>query len=220
MWWFRRAVRRLTQWRRRELVEAAMDAEMRDHIEREIAARMADGATRDDATRMALRDFGGVERHKEDARDALGLRILDDVGRDFQYAVRLLGRNPGFTIAVVLTFALGIGCTSTIFTLVDGILLRPLPYVRPSQLVALWERNIPHGQDRNVVSVALFEHWRQETRSLSAVAAMVPAPRERRHEIRDVDDRHEEQKQDGGEQREERPPHVTGDLFGEWYDRG
>ena len=60
---------------------------------------MADGATRDDATRMALRDFGGVERHKEDARDALGLRILDDIGRDFQYAVRLLGRNPGFTIA-------------------------------------------------------------------------------------------------------------------------
>ena len=176
MWWFRRAARRLTQWRRRDLVEAAMEAEMRDHIEREVAARMGEGATRDDATRMALRDFGGVERHKEDARDALGLRVVDDLGRDFHYAARLLGRNPGFTIAVVLTFALGIGCTSAIFTLVDGILLRPLPYERPSQLVALWERNIPRGKDRNVVSVALFERWREEARSLADMAAMVPAP--------------------------------------------
>jgi len=151
MSWIRRAGRRLTQWMHRGRVEAAMDAEMRDHLEREIADRMARGITRDEATRLALRDFGGVERHKEEARDVLGLRLLDDAGRDFQYAVRLLRRNPGFAIGVVLTFALGIGCTSAIFTLVDGILLRPLPYPHPGELVALWEHNIPRAIDRNVL---------------------------------------------------------------------
>ena len=68
-------------------------------------------------------------------------------------------------------------CTSAIFTLVDGILLRPLPYARPSELVALWERNMPRAVDRNVVSVAAFERWRDQARSFTDVAAMVPAPR-------------------------------------------
>lgn len=153
-----------------------MDAEMHDHLEREIAERMRHGATHEEATRVALRDFGGVERFKEEARDVLGLRVLDDTSRDFRFAVRVLRRSPGFTTAVVLTFAIGIGCTAAIFTLVNGILLRPLPYPRPSELVALWERNIPRAQDRNVVSVALFENWRDHTRSFSAIAAMVPAP--------------------------------------------
>jgi putative ABC transport system permease protein len=177
MQWIRRVSRRLRQWRHREHVEAAMDAEMRDHLEREIAERMAHGTSRDEATRLALRDFGGVERHKEDARDVVGLRLLDDAGRDFHYAIRLLRRNPAFTLGVVLTFALGIGCTSAIFTLVDGILLRPLPYPRPGELVALWERNVPRATDRNVVSVSLFERWRERTRSFSGIAAMTPAPR-------------------------------------------
>ena len=172
-----RLSRRVNQWRRRDEVEAAMDAEMRDHLEREIADRIARGVDRAEATRLARRDFGGVERFKEEARDALGLRVLDDASRDLRFALRLLRRNTGFTIAVVLTFALGIGCTSAIFTLVDGILLRPLPYAQPSELVALWERNVPRAVDRNVVSVAAFERWRSQARSFTDVAAMVPAPR-------------------------------------------
>ena len=177
MLWIRRVGRRLTQWVQRGRVEAAMDAEMRDHLEREIAERMAHGASREDATRLAQLDFGGMERHKEAARDVLGLRLLDDAGRDFQYAMRVLRRNPGFAVGVVLTFALGIGCTSAIFTLVDGILLRPLPYPHPGELVALWERNVPRAVDRNVVSVSLFEIWRRDTRSFAGIAAMTPAPR-------------------------------------------
>lgn len=173
----RRIARKLSQWAHRDRVEAEMDAEMRDHLEREIAEHMVRGVSRDDAARLARRDFGGVERHKEDARDVLGLRLLDDAGRDFQYALRLLRRNPGFTLGVVLTFALGIGCTAAIFTLVDGILLRPLPYSRPNELVALWERNAPRALDRNVVSVSLFEAWRDHTRSFADIAAMTPAPR-------------------------------------------
>jgi predicted permease len=173
----RRFVRKMKQWALRHRVEAAMDAEMRDHLDREIAEHMTHGVPREEATRLARRDFGGVERYKEEARDVLGVRLLDDAGRDFQYAVRLLRRNPGFTIGVVLTFALGIGCTAAIFTLVDGILLRPLPYARPNELVALWERNVPRAVDRNVVSVSLFEVWRDHARSFTGIAAMTPAPR-------------------------------------------
>ncbi|HKW48571.1 MAG TPA: ABC transporter permease [Gemmatimonadaceae bacterium] len=174
---FRRLARKLLQWAHRARVEAEMDAEMRDHLDREVAEHVERGVSRDEAVRRARRDFGGIERYKEDARDVLGLRILDDAGRDFQYAVRLLRRNPGFALGVVLTFALGIGCTATIFTLVDGILLRPLPYARPNDLVALWERNVPRALDRNVVSVSLFETWREKTHSFAEIAAMTPAPR-------------------------------------------
>ena len=173
----RRVARQLSRWAHRDRVEAEIDAEMRDHLEREIAEHVMRGVSRDEAARLARRDFGGVERHKEDARDVLGLRLLDDAGRDFQYALRLLRRSPGFTLGVVLTFALGIGCTAAIFTLVDGILLRPLPYSQPNELVALWERNVPRALDRNVVSVSLFEAWREHTRSFADMAAMTPAPR-------------------------------------------
>src|SRR5690348_6698686 len=173
----RRLARKLLQWAHRDRVEAEMDAEMRDHLEREIAEHMSHGLSREEAARVARRDFGGLERHKEDARDVLGLRMLDDAGRDFQYALRLLRHSPGFTLAVIITFALGIGCTAAIFTFVDGILLRPLPYARPNELVALWERNIPRAVDRNVISVSLFEAWRKHTRSFTDIAAMTPAPR-------------------------------------------
>ena len=177
MRWMTRVFRRVEQWARRDLVEAEVDAEMKAHIELEIAEHMSAGMSHAEATRLALRDFGGVQRYKEEARDVLGLRVLDDVGRDLRYAGRLLRRSPAFAVAVVLTFALGIGCTAAIFTLVQGILIRPLPYARPSELVALWERNVPRAVDRNVVSVSMFERWRNETHGFSAVAAMVPAPR-------------------------------------------
>lgn len=176
MYFVRRVARRLRQWWRREHVEAELDAELRDHLEREIDDRVATGMSRTEAVRLARRDFGGVDRYKEESRDVLGLRVLDDAGRDVRYALRLLRRSPGFTIAVALTFALGIGCTSAIFALVNAVLLRPLPYANPNELVALWERNLPRAVERNVVSAELFYQWRQNVRAFSDAAAMVPAP--------------------------------------------
>src|SRR5215471_3741205 len=98
MSFIRRLARKLLQWAHQDRVEAEMDAEMRDHLECEIAEHVARGVSYEEAARLARRDFGGIERHKEDARDILGLRILDDAGRDVQYALRLLRRNPGFTL--------------------------------------------------------------------------------------------------------------------------
>ena len=153
-----------------------MDDEMRYHIECETAERIRQGMSVDEAYRSAVRDFGGIERHKEDARDVRGFRPLEDTARDATYAMRVLRKNPGFTTAVVVTFALGIGCTCAIFSLVNGILLRPLPYARRDDLVALWERNVARGRERNVVAVENFEAWRARARSFDAMAAMTPAP--------------------------------------------
>jgi putative ABC transport system permease protein len=168
--------RRLHALARRESLEQTMDAEMRYHIECETTDRIRQGMTPDEARRSAMRDFGGIERHKEDARDVRGVRPLDDSARDARYAVRILRKNPGFTTAVVVTFALGIGCTSAIFSLVNGILLRPLPYAQPNELAALWTRNAARGAEHNVVSVQEFEAWRDGARSFSEIAALVPAP--------------------------------------------
>jgi len=153
-----------------------MDGEMLYHIERETAERVAAGMTPEEARRTTLRDFGGIERYKEEGRDVLRVRLIDDTARDVVYALRVFRRSPGFAAAVVLTFALGIGCTSSIFSLAYGILLRPLPYAAPGQLVALWERDDSRNDGPNVASVATFEAWRERGRSFSGVAALVPQP--------------------------------------------
>src|SRR4029079_19792959 len=174
--WPARIARRLLAIVGRASLEQTMDAEMRYHIECETAERIRQGMTPDEAHRSALLDFGGIERHKEDARDARGFRPLDDVARDASYALRVLRKNPGFTAAVVLTFARGIGCSCAIFSLVHGILVRPLSYAQPNELVAVSERNVSRGYARNVVSEQNFAAWRARSRSFSAMAAMTPIP--------------------------------------------
>jgi putative ABC transport system permease protein len=170
-----RAMRRLRWLVRRQSIETAMDDEMRYHVECEVADRVARGVSEGEARRTAMRDFGSVEAFKDAGRDARGLTWVDDVGRDLHYATRVLRRQPGFTLAVVVTFALGIGCTSAIFSLVNGVLLRPLPYSAPKKLVALWERNDARKSGPNVVSVETFEAWRARARSFDEIAALVPS---------------------------------------------
>jgi putative ABC transport system permease protein len=174
--WVARTRRRLSEFFHRDTVERAMDDEMLHHIECETAERIANGMGEEEARRTALRDFGGIERHQDDARDVRGIRPLDETMRDVSYAARVLRKNPGFTTAVVCTFALGVGCSCAIFSLVSGILLRRLPYANPSELVALWETNPSRGVDRNVVSEKNFAAWRARSRSFAAIAALAPMP--------------------------------------------
>src|SRR5687767_2531681 len=160
----------------RRAIEATMDAEMRHHIECETNDRIAKGMSAEEARRTALRDFGGIDRYKEEARDGRGFRALGDLGYDVRHATRVLRRNPGYTSATVLTFALGVGLTTAIFSVVYGVLLQPLPYSQPDRLAVIWERNATRAAEQNVVSVANFEAWRERNRSFTSLAALVPAP--------------------------------------------
>jgi putative ABC transport system permease protein len=153
-----------------------MDAEMRHHVECETNERIAGGMSPDEARRTALRDFGGIERFKEDARDARGFRPLDELLQDARHSLRVLRRNPAYTAAAVLTFALGIGLSTSIFSVVHGVLLRPLPYANPDRLAVIWERHAARGAEHNVASVPNFEAWRQRSRSFSGMVLLVPSP--------------------------------------------
>jgi predicted permease len=171
-----RLLRRLRACFLRGALEESMDAEMRHHLECEVRDRITGGMSPDEARRTARRDFGGVERFKEEARDQRGFRLLEELAADSRHALRVLRRHRAYTIAAVLTCALGIGLTTAIFGVVHGVLLSPLPYEDPDQLAVVWERHPARGVEENVVSVPHFEAWRERSRSFSAMAAVVPAP--------------------------------------------
>ncbi len=151
-----------------------MDDELRYHVERETEERIRAGMSPEAARTSALRDFGGIERYKEEVRDARGVRPVEDLIADTRYAARVFARNPGFTATAILTFALGIGAASAIFAVVYGVLLRPLPYADPDRLVVLSEKKPAWPTGGNVVSIDNFDAWRDRARSFAGMAALIP----------------------------------------------
>ncbi|HEX4633406.1 MAG TPA: ABC transporter permease, partial [Gemmatimonadales bacterium] len=172
--WIQRWARRSARLFRGAAVDHEMDEEMRHHVDAEIADRITGGMAPDEARRTALIAFGGIERFKEEGRDARWGRLAGDLSQDLRIGLRTLRRNPGFTAGSVLTFALGIGAATAIFSVVYGVALRPLPYADPARLVTLWERDTSHGGGVNVVAVPNFEAWRDRSRVFSGMAALVP----------------------------------------------
>src|SRR5918912_3166912 len=118
---------------RRASIEQELDEELRFHIERQIEEYVARGVPADEARTLALRAMGGIERRKDECRDTRGVAWLDELRRDSRHALRLLRRTPSFTAVAALTLALGVGASTAIFTVVNGVLLRPLPYHEPGR---------------------------------------------------------------------------------------
>jgi predicted permease len=118
-------------------MERDLNNELQHHIELKTQELVDAGMSPEVARYAALRAFGGVEQKKEQCRDADRLRWLEDVVQDVKYGLRQLSRNPGFTAVAVITLALGIGATTAIFSIVNGVLLKPLPYPHPYQLVSV-----------------------------------------------------------------------------------
>jgi putative ABC transport system permease protein len=151
----------------RELAEelqfhADMDAETHDG--------QAIGAS--ESRRRTALALGGIERVKEDVRDARGTRLLHDSMRDVSYAVRTLVRSPGFAVVSILTLAIGIGGTTAVFSAVDAVLLQPLPYQQPGQLVRLYFADARQLSERSYVTPVHFLDYRERMASFGAIAAL------------------------------------------------
>jgi predicted permease len=159
------------RWWRRETLERQLDAELRDHVERLVEEHVASGMSEAGARRRARIEFGGLEQIKERTRDATGLNLVDEISRDLKYAMRSLARTPGFSCIAILTLAFGIGANTAICSVIDAVLIRPLPYPQSERLAMAWEEASRFGFPRNDVAPGNYVDWERESRVFEDLAA-------------------------------------------------
>src|SRR5215203_1794304 len=165
--------------------ETEIVEELAQHLEDVYERSRRDGATEDEARRVALRELNGsdllkseMQRTDRSVKDqpVMGasrrLNLFADLLHDLQYAARMQRKNPAFTIIAVIALALGIGANTAIFSVVNTVLLRPLPYKDPERLVLVWEDATKHGYPRDTPAAANFVDWRDQNQVFEGMAAI------------------------------------------------
>jgi predicted permease len=163
---------RLRALLRRKAVEQELDEELRFHYEQQVEKLVSSGMTLEEARRQARLLIGGTQQIKEECRDARGVRFLESLAQDVRYGMRSLRKSSGFTAVAIVTLLLGIGVNTALFTIINGVLLNPLPFPRPDRLVNLWERRVIDESSFNPVSGGVFADWEKQAKSFEQMALM------------------------------------------------
>src|SRR5256885_8724495 len=177
---------RLTELHLSPVREAEIVEELSQHLQEEYERAISGGASEELARRQVLeqlnapdllgRELKRVERRVSQKLVAPGaqskINLFGDLTHDIRYALRVLAKSPAFTTIAVIALALGIGANSAIFSVVNAVLLRPLPFKHPEQLVMVWENAAHLGFPRNTPSPANFLDWQKQAQSFAGMAAM------------------------------------------------
>jgi predicted permease len=155
---------------RRGELESGLDEEIRFHIDGQTEKNLQAGMTPEEARRQALIKFGGVESTREGTRDQFRLRLVEDCLRDLRYGARALRRAPAFAIVATVTLAFGIGATTAMFSVVNGVLLRPLPYPDQDRLIDVVHQAPGLGIGRLSASSAIYFTYADHNRTFDGIA--------------------------------------------------
>jgi putative ABC transport system permease protein len=153
---------------RRKDIEQELDRELQFHIEELKRENLLRGMTPEEAYRHAILEFGGKQQCKEELRDVYRFRILDATARNLRFAIRLLRKSPASSAVIILTLVLGIGANSAVFSAIDAILLRPLPYPRGDQLTLLQQQSPENPQP--LTAPVRLEDWNRMNSTFQAIA--------------------------------------------------
>ena len=159
---------------RKEKLDNEMDEEMRSHVEMRTQANIAAGMSPDEARSAAMRNFGGMEQFKERCRDLRGVGWIETFWQDVRFGLRVMCKNPGFTAVAVLTMALGIGAVTAIFSVVNGVLLRPMAFADADRLVMVWEGDRKRPDELRPIRLLRFLDWKDQSRSFEQTVFFEP----------------------------------------------
>src|SRR5260370_17316742 len=168
--WIRTAASRIRVWLSHNEADSEFEQELQEHLAMLTEENLRRGMAPEEAVRVARTRLGGVAELKETNRELQGLPVLETILEDTRYALRMLRKNPGFTAVVVLTLALGIGANTAIFSVVYAVLLKPLPYAQPEQLVTVFQAKPQGGVMGTGWSYTNFVELRKQNHVFSEMA--------------------------------------------------